>query len=74
MNYIISKEMDRHFKEMNRAIRETDIMDAEYFWKTTTAFFKGELSVDEWNLRLSDNICEHLSKYITEELNKQRKI
>lgn len=64
--------MDKHFREMDRAIKETDIMDAEYFWKTTTAFFNGELSVDEWNLRLSDNICERLSKHIAEEINNWR--
>lgn len=74
MGYIISKEMDRHFSEMDKAIRETDIMDAGYFWKTTTAFIKGELSIDEWNKRLSDNICEHLSQHIMEELRKQKKI
>lgn len=74
MDYIISKEMDRHFSEMDKAIRESDIMDAGYFWKTLTAFVNGDLSIDEWNQKLSDNICEHLSKHIIEELRKQKKI
>ena len=74
MNYIISKEMDRHFREMDRVIKETDIMDTGYFWKTTTAFFNGDISVNEWNQKLSDNICEHISKHIAEELKKQGKI
>ncbi len=74
MNYIISKEIDRLFDEMDKAIRETDIMDAEYFWKTTTAFVSGDISIKEWDERLSDNICEHMTKHITEELEKQGKI
>lgn len=74
MSYIISKETDRLFDEMDKAIRETDIMDAEYFWKTTTAFINGDISVKEWDERLSDNICEHISKHIIEELKKQDKI
>lgn len=74
MSYIISKETDRLFDEMDKAIRETDIMDAGYFWKTTGAFYKGDISIDEWSQKLTDNICEHISKHITEELKKQGKI
>lgn len=66
--------MDRHFEEMDRAIRESDIMDASYFWKTTTAFFSGDISVDELDKRLTDNIREHIFKRIAEELKRQRKI
>lgn len=34
-NYIISEEIDKIFEDMDKAIRESDLMDASYFWKIT---------------------------------------
>jgi hypothetical protein len=72
--YIISKEIDESFEAMDKAIRDSDIMDASYFWKITAAFMNGDITFDNWDKKIGDNICEHLTKRITEELKKQGKI
>ena len=66
--------MDESFKAMDKAIRETDIMDASYFWRVTGAFIGGDISMSEWDKKLGDNICEHLTKHIMEKLEKEGKI
>lgn len=71
-DYIISKEIDESFEAMDKAIRDSDIMDVSYFWKITASLFSGDISVNEWDEGLTSNICEHISKHITEELKKTR--
>lgn len=72
-DYIISKEIDKSFEAMDKAIRDSDIMDASYFWKITASSFNGDISVNEWDERLTSNICEHISKHIAEELKTRKK-
>jgi hypothetical protein len=73
-DYIISKEIDESFEAMDKAIKDSDIMDASFFWKITAACMNGDITFDDWDKKIGDNICEHISKRITEELKKQGKI
>lgn len=67
-NYIISEEIDKSFEIMDKAIRDSDIMDASYFWKITAAFMNGDITFSNWDEKIGNNICEHLTKHIIKKL------
>lgn len=66
--YIISKEVDKCFDDMDIFLHENEYLTPKIFWESLTDFMSGKSSYEAFSKRIEENFIDNMSKKITEEL------
>lgn len=66
--YIISKEMDEWFEDMDKVLHQNEYLTPKVFWESLTDVISGKISYEDFLKRIDENFIDNMSKKITEEL------